>query len=219
MSKHKRGKLRVVAIKPRKPITYDARVESRGAEAILKIHEKPSLFLEKIFIIARWDGRLCLGIFRILLFTIPMIILHFDSLLHWITGINKPLFIMFPYFDNLMKSYQNLYGFLWRTQLIQLLPILLSLGFISGLYKYHLLDKKINRKVTTFLVGSTLFNLYTLYGAIQFQVGFLQIVFYTMWVLLVIVTLMKFPAIRKYQKNHGPYDPGQLLKRARRKKK
>jgi hypothetical protein len=207
-----------------KPSTYDWRVESPFHRKLLKFRKIFDPILKIFFWIPICDQKLKLGFVRFLLLTFPSMIIHVDTAINSM-GVGKsphPLYEQYPKLNDLMELYRIFYTWVARQGLYGLISTFFMLGFLVTAYRMYSREKRYHEKVTRSLVFWTFLDYYFSYSAVRFFPNYFNIfhnILYGTILLSGIYMIFYFPILRQYQRQHGPYDPVQLDKRADRKKR
>ncbi|MFT9367028.1 hypothetical protein [Paenibacillus polymyxa] len=205
-----------------KPPTYDWRVESPFHRILLKLRKKIESVLKIVFWIPIWDQKLKLGFFRFFMLTFPLMIDHVNTALNSMGVGNSPhpLYDQYPKLNDLMEMYRIFFTWVTRPGLYELLCTFFMLGFLVTVYKIKSREKQYHVKVERGLVFWTFLDFYFLYSAVKFFPNYFNIfhtILYITILLLVIQMIFYFQKLRHYQRQHGPFNPEQLAKRADRK--
>lgn len=203
--------------------TSDPRINSKVARTLLEYHESPIfLFTNKVIdFVGKWDRLLGFKVIRILLVTIPAMIILLNYVLDKVLGlfgVSDPLLNSFPGLYNVLSIYSKIYIWLFSHGLTFILMcIVLPLSVPSAIHTYRKHYDLLSNKVHLKYLGLILVDLITMYSSIKYLLPSLIVPLRVITILLAITTIINIILFRPYQKAHGPFNPQKLLKKARRK--
>lgn len=172
--------------------------------------------------IAKWDKMLKIGILRILL--LPII--WMPSLVKGISWVSMTRSIsvqeqisQLSYLGRGLEFYADIYVWLAHHHALGWIFTLYLLGMISKLDSIQERERKLGLNITKTEIFKTVWDILGLYGAIKYATPFLQLPLYVVTYLFIFTSPFYFYSLRKYQKNHGSFNPSQRLKQILRSKR
>ncbi|WP_420540457.1 hypothetical protein ACN92M_25320 (plasmid) [Paenibacillus polymyxa] len=200
--------------------TPDQRIDIKRNRILLKHNTKINKLLNLLLWLPRKEDKYKISLLRLVLLSVPGIIATLNKVFSYFTGEDRTFSNLFPITQAISRGYDTLYAWInthsfWAS----VVSVYFTYALFYHIYQAHKLDKIINNKLNRWLTFKVILNLFAIYGAVKFQVEFLQPVLYFSLYLLVPITILKLVALRKEHRTRGPYDPEQLDKRADRRER
>ncbi len=199
---------------------YKAKKPPNGRLLFLTLRYNINRFLDILFFFAKWDQKLRLGWLRSILIPV-MLVPMIAGGLEWLMD-NRQIN---P--DELLSGFPLLYyTFIYSAEVLiwvntyGLMPfifVLFALGFLRILMKMSEAEKQLGMKLTKIGIAIMGLDFIMLLNTIKYLTPFLQTIT-AFWVFTLIITSIPYwILLRKYQRDVGPFNPEQELKREIRK--
>ncbi|WP_322904828.1 hypothetical protein [Paenibacillus campi] len=201
--------------------TSDPRRNTKFGLWALKNIQKVDSWSAPFYFVAKWDKRLGFKLIRLILLTIPTLILLPDKLLEWVLGIHAPLLNTLPGLKNIMGIYENIFTWIFSMDVpyVLLIHVIFPLSLLAAIVNFMKTRKIAYKKINFGLLFSIFLDTIAAYGSVKYQTPELQQTMTIMLVILTIMTIWELFFLKRYHKEHGSYDPGKLLKQGERRAK